>query len=74
MANGQKGEDVVKKVGKRLIDGSGSGKEARKERMQKVLGGRKVIEEYADQWLSRYLMGGQFYFSSNLKISFLIMW
>ena len=51
MANGQWGEGVVKKVGKRLIDDSGR-KAARKERMPKVLGGRKVNKEYANQWLS----------------------
>ena len=51
MANGQKGDDVVKKVGKRLIDDSGR-KEARRERMQKVLGGIKKNEEYANRRLS----------------------
>ena len=51
MAIGQKGDDVVKKVGKRLIDDSGR-KEARRQRMQKVLGGIKVNEEYANRQLS----------------------
>ena len=51
MANGHKGDDVVKKVGKRLIDDSGR-KKARRERMQKVLGGIKENEEYANRRLS----------------------